>query len=119
MARINIPNHQHAEIALTSIYITASARAICGASGVAPNLKMKDLNDAQVPSEQVGKFIVEGDLCGSVDEHQTPDGSGRYRGAPSAACRCAASVPAPALRKAFKRNAIAASKPFTAESIAK
>ncbi|HEX4325342.1 MAG TPA: 30S ribosomal protein S13 [Burkholderiales bacterium] len=66
IAGINIPNHQHAEIALTSIYGIgrARARAICGASGVATNLKMKDLTDAQVDKlrEQVGKFIVEGDL---------------------------------------------------------
>ncbi|MDB5806080.1 MAG: ribosomal protein [Betaproteobacteria bacterium] len=66
IAGINIPNHQHAEIALTSIYGIgrARARAICGASSVAPNLKMKDLTDAQVDKlrEQVGKFIVEGDL---------------------------------------------------------
>jgi len=66
IAGINIPNHQHAEIALTSIYGIgrARAKAICVASGVLPSLKMKDLNDAQVDKlrEQVGKFIVEGDL---------------------------------------------------------
>ena len=69
MARIggvNIPNHQHAEIALTAIYGIGRprARAICVASGVTPSLKMKDLTDAQVDRlrEQVGKFIVEGDL---------------------------------------------------------
>ena len=66
IAGINIPNHQHAEIALTSIYGIgrARARAICVASGVLPSVKMKDLNDAQVDKlrEQVGKFIVEGDL---------------------------------------------------------
>jgi len=66
IAGINIPNHQHAEIALTSIYGIgrARAKAICVASGVLPSLNMKDLNDAQVDKlrEQVGKFIVEGDL---------------------------------------------------------
>jgi small subunit ribosomal protein S13 len=66
IAGINIPNHQHAEIALTSIYGIgrARARAICVASGVVPSVKMKDLTDAQVDKlrEQVGKFIVEGDL---------------------------------------------------------
>jgi len=66
IAGINIPNHQHAEIALTAIYGIgrARAKAICVASGIAPSLKMKDLNDAQVDKlrEQVGKFIVEGDL---------------------------------------------------------
>ncbi len=66
IAGINIPNHQHAVIALTSIYGIGRARsaAICAAAGVATNQKMKDLTDAQVDKlrEQVGKFIVEGDL---------------------------------------------------------
>ncbi|HEY4373791.1 MAG TPA: 30S ribosomal protein S13 [Burkholderiales bacterium] len=66
IAGINIPNHQHAVIALTSIYGIGRARsaAICEAAGVATNTKMKDLTDAQVDKlrEQVGKFIVEGDL---------------------------------------------------------
>jgi small subunit ribosomal protein S13 len=66
IAGINIPNHQHAVIALTAIYGIGRARstAICAAAGVATNAKMKDLTDAQVDKlrEQVGKFIVEGDL---------------------------------------------------------
>ena len=66
IAGINIPNHQHAEIALTAIYGIGRprARAICEAAGVTPSVKMKDLTDAQVDKlrEQVGKFIVEGDL---------------------------------------------------------
>ena len=66
IAGINIPNHQHAEIALTAIYGVGRtrAKAICAASGVAPNTKIKDLNDAQVDKLrlEVGKFAVEGDL---------------------------------------------------------
>jgi small subunit ribosomal protein S13 len=66
IAGINIPNHQHAEIALTAIYGIGRprAKAICVAAGVAPSVKMKDLTDTQVDRlrEQVGKFIVEGDL---------------------------------------------------------
>ncbi|MBL8381375.1 MAG: 30S ribosomal protein S13 [Burkholderiales bacterium] len=66
IAGINIPNHQHAEVALTAIYGIGRprARAICVAAGVAPAVKMKDLTDTQVDRlrEQVGKFIVEGDL---------------------------------------------------------
>jgi small subunit ribosomal protein S13 len=69
MARIggvNIPNHQHAEIALTAIYGIgrARARAICGAAGVTHTVKMKDLSDTQMDKlrEQVAKFAVEGDL---------------------------------------------------------
>jgi small subunit ribosomal protein S13 len=66
IAGINIPNHQHAEIALTSIYGVGRSRAkeICAAAGVAFNAKIKDLNDAQVDKLrlEVGKFAVEGDL---------------------------------------------------------
>jgi small subunit ribosomal protein S13 len=69
MARIggvNIPNHQHAEIALTAIFGIgrARARAICGAAGVTSTVKMKDLSDTQMDKlrEQVAKFAVEGDL---------------------------------------------------------
>ena len=69
MARIggvNIPNHQHAEIALTAIFGIgrARARAICGAAGVNASTKMKDLSDTQMDKlrEQVAKFPVEGDL---------------------------------------------------------
>lgn len=66
IAGINIPNHQHAQIALTAIYGIGRprAQAICVAAGVTPSFKMKDLTDAQVDKlrEQVGKFIVEGDL---------------------------------------------------------
>lgn len=66
IAGINIPNHQHAAIALTAIYGIGRprARAICDAAGVVHSVKMKDLTDAQVDKlrEQVGKFIVEGDL---------------------------------------------------------
>jgi len=69
MARIsgvNIPNHQHAGIALTAIYGIgrARARAICAAAGVTFSTKMKDLSDNDMDKlrEQVAKFIVEGDL---------------------------------------------------------
>ena len=69
MARIggvNIPNHQHAVIALTAIYGIgrSSARAICEAAGVQASSKVKDLTDAQVDKlrEQVGKLTTEGDL---------------------------------------------------------
>ncbi len=66
IAGINIPNHQHAQIALTAIYGIGRPRAaaICVAAGVEPAVKMKDLTDSQVDKlrEQVGKFIVEGDL---------------------------------------------------------
>ena len=66
IAGVNIPNHQHAEIALTAIYGIGRprAKAICVAAGVPANTKIKDLTDAQMDKirEQVGKFTVEGDL---------------------------------------------------------
>jgi small subunit ribosomal protein S13 len=66
IAGINIPNHQHAEIALTAIYGIgrARARAILAAAGVQPNRKIKDLNDSELDRvrENIGKFTVEGDL---------------------------------------------------------
>jgi small subunit ribosomal protein S13 len=69
MARIggvNIPNHQHAEIALTAIFGIGRSRArmICAAAGVNYTAKVKDLSDTQMDKlrEQVSKVAVEGDL---------------------------------------------------------
>ena len=66
IAGINIPNHQHADIALTSIYGIGRARAqaICAAAGVERTRKIKDLTDGEVDRlrDQVMKFTVEGDL---------------------------------------------------------
>ncbi len=66
IAGVNIPNHQHAVIALTSIYGIgrARSRAICAAAGIEGSTKMKDLsdNDMEKLREQVAKFTVEGDL---------------------------------------------------------
>ena len=66
IAGVNIPNHQHTEIALTAIYGIGRTRAqkICDAAGVKRAAKIKDLTDSEMEKlrEQVGKFIVEGDL---------------------------------------------------------
>ena len=69
MARIggvNIPNHQHAEIALTAIYGVGRSRArkICVAAGIETSRKMKDLSDSEMDKlrEQVAKVATEGDL---------------------------------------------------------
>jgi small subunit ribosomal protein S13 len=66
IAGINIPNHQHAEIALTAIYGIGRSRAqaICAAAGVQGSRKMKDLSDAEMERlrESVARFTVEGDL---------------------------------------------------------
>ncbi len=66
IAGVNIPNHQHAEIALTAIYGVGRSRAqkICDAAGIVRSTKMKDLTEAEMDRlrDQVGKFSVEGDL---------------------------------------------------------
>ena len=69
MARIggvNIPNHQHAEIALTAIYGVGRSRArkICVGAGVENSRKVKDLSDSEMDKlrEQLAKFATEGDL---------------------------------------------------------
>ena len=76
MARIggvNIPNHQHAEVALTAIYGVGRSRArkICVAAGIETSRKMKDLSDSEMDKlrEQVGKFATEGDLRREEQEH--------------------------------------------------
>jgi 30S ribosomal protein S13 len=69
MARIsgvNIPNHQHAEIALQAIYGIGRTRAqmICVAAGVNKSAKIKDLSDTEMDKlrEHIAKITVEGDL---------------------------------------------------------
>src|SRR3982750_3637469 len=73
MARIsgiNVPNHQHADIAPTAIYGIGRARAqaICAAAGVQGNRKIKDLNDSELDRirENVTKFTAEGGLAREV-----------------------------------------------------
>ena len=55
IAGVNIPNHQHAEIAL---------QAICTAAKVKNTVKIKDLSESEMDRlrEQVARFAVEGDL---------------------------------------------------------
>ena len=66
IAGINIPNHQHAEIALTAIFGIGRARAqaICAAAGVQASRKIKELTDAELDRvrESIARFTVEGDL---------------------------------------------------------
>ena len=66
IAGVNIPNHQHAEIALTAIYGIGRPRArmICKAANVGHATKIKDLSDAQMDKlrELVSRYTVEGDL---------------------------------------------------------
>jgi small subunit ribosomal protein S13 len=66
IAGVNIPNHQHAEIALTAIFGIGrtTARRICDTSGIVPSKKIKDLSETELDKirEQIGKIAVEGDL---------------------------------------------------------
>jgi small subunit ribosomal protein S13 len=66
IAGVNIPNHQHAEIAITAIFGIgrARAKAICAAANVPSTSKIKDLSDSDMDRlrEHVGRFTVEGDL---------------------------------------------------------
>jgi len=66
IAGVNIPNHQHAEIALTAIYGIGRARArkICAAAGVACSAKIKDIDDSAMDKlrDEIAKISVEGDL---------------------------------------------------------
>jgi small subunit ribosomal protein S13 len=66
IAGVNIPNHQHTEIALTSIYGIGRprARVICTAAGITVSTKIKDLSDEQMDKlrAEVVKFKLEGDL---------------------------------------------------------
>ena len=66
IAGINIPNHQHAAIALTAIYGIGrpTAQKICEAVGIAHSKKIKDLSDAELEKirEEIGRLTIEGDL---------------------------------------------------------
>ena len=66
IAGVNIPNHQHASIALTAIYGIGRPRAlkICEKLGIPPSVKVKDLDDAAMDKlrDEVGRYTVEGDL---------------------------------------------------------
>lgn len=66
IAGVNIPNHQHAVIALTAIYGIgrATSAKICDAAGITQSTKIKDVSDSEMERlrEGVARFTVEGDL---------------------------------------------------------
>ena len=66
IAGINIPEHKHAVIALTSIYGIGrqTASDICGKVGILTSVKIKDLSEDQLEAIRgvVSKMTVEGDL---------------------------------------------------------
>lgn len=66
IAGINVPDHKHALIALTSIYGIGrkTAGEICAKVSILPSIKIKDLTEEQLESIRsvVSKMTVEGDL---------------------------------------------------------
>jgi len=66
IAGINVPDHKHAEIALTAIYGIGRTRSqqICDAVKVKRETKIKDLTEAEIESlrQEIGRLTVEGDL---------------------------------------------------------
>ncbi|AOV17580.1 30S ribosomal protein S13 [Acidihalobacter aeolianus] len=66
VAGVNIPDQKHTVIALTAIYGIGGhrAQAICEATGIRPDAKVKDLTEAELESirQAVGQYVVEGDL---------------------------------------------------------
>ncbi|AYN24588.1 30S ribosomal protein S13 [Buchnera aphidicola] len=66
IAGINIPEHKHTLIALTSIYGIGKKRSkiICFNSNISESCKISDLKEEEIEllRENVAKYVVEGDL---------------------------------------------------------
>lgn len=66
IAGVNIPDHKHVVISLTSIYGIGRTRSklICERAGIDPSSKVKTLSEAEIETirTEVAKFAVEGDL---------------------------------------------------------
>ena len=66
IAGINVPDHKHAEIALTAVYGIGKPTAIniCKEVGIERTIKIKELNEEQLEAirDAIGKIVVEGDL---------------------------------------------------------
>lgn len=66
IAGINLPNHKHIEIGLTSIYGIGrpTAQKICDSAGVPRSARVQDLSEEQAERirAEVANFEVEGDL---------------------------------------------------------
>jgi small subunit ribosomal protein S13 len=66
IAGVNIPDHKHDVVSLTYIFGVGktTAQKLCDATGVKPDVKVKDLTDEQLESlrTDVIKGSVEGDL---------------------------------------------------------
>ena len=86
IAGVNIPNNQHADVALTAIFGVGRSRArvICTAAGIGLTVKIKDLSDEQMDKlrSEVGKFKLEGDLRREISMNiKRLMDLGSYRGA--------------------------------------
>jgi len=66
IAGINVPDHKHAEIALTAVYGIGKPTAIniCKEVGIERTIRIKELNEEQLNAirEVISKIVVEGDL---------------------------------------------------------
>ena len=66
IAGVNLPAQKHVWVGLQSIYGIGRTRSklVCDAAGVASNIKIRDLSEADVERlrAEVGKYTVEGDL---------------------------------------------------------
>jgi small subunit ribosomal protein S13 len=66
IAGINIPDNKHTVIALTAIYGIGPTRAkgICASTGVAPDMKVRDLSEAELEKirGEMASLTIEGDL---------------------------------------------------------
>lgn len=66
IAGINVPDHKHAEIALTAIYGIGrkTANDICNKVEISPSTKIKELSEDQLELIRgvIAKMTVEGDL---------------------------------------------------------
>ncbi|PFG09945.1 MULTISPECIES: 30S ribosomal protein S13 [unclassified Marinobacter] len=66
IAGVNIPDHKHVVVSLTYIFGVGktTAQKLCDATGVKPDVKVKDLTDEQLEAlrTDVPKGTVEGDL---------------------------------------------------------
>jgi len=66
VAGVNIPDHKHAEVALTTVYGIGRSRAreICMTTDIDPSCKVKDLSDADLDKlrKEVTNYTIEGDL---------------------------------------------------------
>lgn len=66
IAGINIPEHKHTVIALTSVYGIGKklSKVICAITKIPESSKIIDLNEEQIEllRENVAKYVIEGDL---------------------------------------------------------